>query len=45
MAGAVETLIRDTMNKGVTKIAAFNRNRRKSDKPNPYLMGMHEPLP
>lgn len=44
MAGAVGTLIRDTMNKGVVKIANFNRNRRKSDKPNPFLMGIHEPL-
>jgi carotenoid cleavage dioxygenase-like enzyme len=45
MAGAVETLIRDAVSKGATKIADFNRNRLKSDKPNPYLMGIHEPLP
>lgn len=45
MARAVETLLRDTMNKGITKIADFNRNRRKSDMPNEFLIGMHEPLP
>lgn len=45
MAGAVEGLIREALNKGVTKVASFNRNRRKSDKPNPYLMGIHTPLP
>lgn len=44
MAGAVETLIRDAMTKGVTKIAECNRSRRKSDKPNPYLEGIHLPL-
>ncbi len=45
MAGAVKTLIRDAVSKGATKIAEFNRNRMKSDEPNPYLMGIHEPLP
>jgi 8'-apo-carotenoid 13,14-cleaving dioxygenase len=44
VASGVETLIRDTVTKGITKIADFNRNRRKSDKPNPYLLGIHEPL-
>ena len=45
MAGAVETLIRDTVSKGIVKVADFNRNRKKSDKPNPYLLGIHLPLP
>ena len=45
MAGAVETLIRDAVSKGITKVSDFNRNRKKSDKPNPYLLGIHEPLP
>ncbi len=45
MAGAVKALIRDAVSKGATKIADFNRNRMRSDAPNPYLMGIHEPLP
>jgi 8'-apo-carotenoid 13,14-cleaving dioxygenase len=45
MAGAVETLIRDTVSKGIMKVADFNRNRKKSDKPNPFLLGIHLPLP
>lgn len=45
MAGAVVTLIRDAFSKGVMTIAEFNRNRLKSDDPNPYLEGIHKPLP
>ncbi len=44
MAGAVATLIKDTFAKGVMQIAEFNRNRLRSDKPNPYLEGIHLPL-
>ena len=44
MAVAFETLLKDTFAAGVSKIAAFNRNRKRSDRPNPYLMGIHEPL-
>jgi 8'-apo-carotenoid 13,14-cleaving dioxygenase len=44
MASAVETLIRKTVTKGVTKIAEFNRGRLKTDAPNPYLSGIHEPM-
>ena len=43
MASSVETLIRDTVSKGVMKIAEFNRSRIKSDKPNPFLEGIHLP--
>jgi 8'-apo-carotenoid 13,14-cleaving dioxygenase len=32
------------MAKGVMKIAEFNRNRLRSDAPNPYLEGVHLPL-
>lgn len=45
MAGAVGTLIRDAVSKGAMKIAGFNRSRQESDKPNPYLNGIHLPLP
>jgi 8'-apo-carotenoid 13,14-cleaving dioxygenase len=44
MASTVETLIRKTVTKGVTKIAEFNRDRLKADAPNPYLSGIHAPL-
>lgn len=44
MVSAVETLIRDTVSKGAMKIAEFNRNRMKSDEPNPFLEGVHKPL-
>jgi 8'-apo-carotenoid 13,14-cleaving dioxygenase len=44
MASAVETLIRSTVTKGVMKVADFNRGRMKSDKPNPYLTGIHTPM-
>ena len=45
MASAVETLIKDVVSKGAMKIADFNRSRMKSDKPNPFLEGIHVPLP
>jgi 8'-apo-carotenoid 13,14-cleaving dioxygenase len=44
MASAVETLIRGAVNKGVTKVADFNRARMKTDKLNPYLTGIHQPM-
>jgi 8'-apo-carotenoid 13,14-cleaving dioxygenase len=44
MASAVETLIRKTVTKGVTAVASFNRDRLKTDKPNPYLSGIHAPM-
>lgn len=44
MASAVETLIRGAVTIGVTKIADFNRDRLKADKPNPYLSGIHKPM-
>jgi 8'-apo-carotenoid 13,14-cleaving dioxygenase len=44
VAGSVETLIRKTVTIGVTKIAAYNRERLKTDNPNPYLSGIHAPM-
>lgn len=44
MAGGMEALILDTVKKGVMKIADFNRFWLKSDKPNPFLLGIHTPL-
>jgi 8'-apo-carotenoid 13,14-cleaving dioxygenase len=45
MASNVETLIRNTVTKGVMQVAKFNRDRMKvPDKPNPYLSGIHTPM-
>ncbi len=44
MANAVETLIRSTVTKGITKVAQFNRDRLKTEAPNPYLSGIHTPM-
>jgi 8'-apo-carotenoid 13,14-cleaving dioxygenase len=44
MASAVENLIRGAVTKGVTKVADFNRVRMKTDRPNPYLTGIHTPM-
>lgn len=44
MASAVETLIRNTVTKGIMKVAEFNRDRMKSDTGNPYLEGIHTPM-
>jgi 8'-apo-carotenoid 13,14-cleaving dioxygenase len=41
MAGVIETVARSA----VMKISEFNRSRIKSDKPNPFLRGIHKPLP
>lgn len=44
MASTVETLIRSAVTKGVTAIAEYNRERLKTDGPNPYLTGIHRPM-
>jgi carotenoid cleavage dioxygenase len=45
MNNIVETAIRDTITKGVTAIAGFNRARAKSTQaPHPYLTGIHAPM-
>jgi carotenoid cleavage dioxygenase len=44
MASTVETLIRNTVTKGIMKVADFNRDRLKADAPNPYLTGIHLPM-
>ena len=44
MASGVETLIRKVVTKGVMKMSDFNRGRRTSDTPNPYLNGIHAPM-
>jgi 8'-apo-carotenoid 13,14-cleaving dioxygenase len=41
MAGVLESVVRTA----VMKIADFNRNRAKLDGPNPFLTGIHAPLP
>ena len=43
--GTLETLIRDVVSKSAMKIADFNRGRKESDEFNPYLNGIHRPLP
>jgi 8'-apo-carotenoid 13,14-cleaving dioxygenase len=44
VASVIETAIRKVVTKGVTKVAAFNRNRLTSEAPNPYLSGIHAPM-
>ncbi len=45
MASSVETLIRDTVGKGIMKVASFNRERMKAPAAsNPYLSGIHTPM-
>lgn len=44
MASTVETLIRNTVTKGVMKVAEFNRGRMDADVENPYLTGIHAPM-
>ena len=44
MANPVETLIRSTVTKAVETVAEFNRDRMKTNKPHPYLTGVHEPM-
>ena len=44
MASTVETLIRSTLVKGVTKLADFNRRRLPPTEDHPFLTGIHEPM-
>ncbi len=44
MASSVETLIRGAVTKGIMKVAEFNADRLKTDKPHPYLTGIHAPM-
>lgn len=45
MTSPLENLIRDTVGKGMMKIAAFNRERlAEPDQPHPYLNGIHAPM-
>lgn len=45
MTSPIETLIRNTVTRGVVKIAAFNRNRlRAPETQHPYLSGIHTPM-
>jgi carotenoid cleavage dioxygenase-like enzyme len=44
MPSPVETAIRGVVTEGILKVANFNRARRKSKEPNPYLTGIHTPL-
>jgi 8'-apo-carotenoid 13,14-cleaving dioxygenase len=45
MASTVEKLIRNTVTKGVLKVAEFNRKRLEAPKqPHPYLSGIHQPM-
>ena len=44
MSSPVENMIRGMVTQAVTKIAEFNRNRRKAEGPNPYLTGIHTPM-
>jgi carotenoid cleavage dioxygenase len=44
MASTVETLIRNTVTKGIMKVADFNRGRMKAETANPYLTGIHTPM-
>ena len=45
MTSPIETVIRKTVNKGVMKIASFNRARMPAlDKPHPFLTGLHQPM-
>ena len=44
MTSPVETAIRGVVTKGVLAVAGFNRDRRKTRKPNLFLEGIHAPL-
>lgn len=45
MTSKLESLIRETVNKGVTMVAEFNRNRMaEPDTPHPFLTGVHAPM-
>jgi carotenoid cleavage dioxygenase len=44
MASTVETSIRSTLVKGITKLADFNRRRLPPVDDHPFLSGIHEPM-
>jgi carotenoid cleavage dioxygenase-like enzyme len=44
MPSPVESAIRGVVTKGVVAIADFNRERKKSKGPNPFLEGLHTPV-
>ncbi len=45
MPSATETVIRNTVAKGIMKVAAFNRNRLPAPaQAHPYLSGIHQPM-
>lgn len=44
MTSIVERTIRNVVTKGIKIVADRNRNAMKSDAPNPYLSGLHEPM-
>lgn len=46
MSSVVENLIRQSVTKGIMKIAAFNRDRKAApEAPHPFLTGIHQPMP
>lgn len=44
MTSAVETAIRSVVTKGITSLAAFNRNRQDAARDHPFLTGIHAPM-
>ncbi len=44
MTSLIERSIRKVVTKGISALAERNRNAMKSDAPNPYLRGIHEPM-
>ncbi len=45
MSNVIEKTIRDTVTKGMGKVAEFNRKRLPElDRPNPFLNGIHSPM-
>ena len=44
MASTVETAIRGVVTKGITAVAAFNRDRQNSAQDHPFLTGIHTPI-
>jgi carotenoid cleavage dioxygenase len=44
MSSTIETAIRTTITKGLTKIAGYNRAHAKTSNPHPYLTGIHTPM-
>lgn len=44
MANAVESMIRKIATNAILKVKDYNQGRMKTDKPNPFLHGVHAPL-